>query len=90
MVRLGGDEFLVLVTQVSSSDQVQELASRLALDLSSPFSWEDQEIRIEGSVGAVTAPLASANLDELIRRADEAMYLGKRQRGTARASTASQ
>lgn len=81
--RLGGDEFLVVVKNVSV-EEARELAARLLLALSQPFLLEDRTITLGGSIGIVVhEATASVSATELLRRADLALYESKR-RGRGR------
>jgi diguanylate cyclase (GGDEF)-like protein len=81
--RYGGDEFLILCTD-ASPDAATELCDRIGLALE-PFVQVDGEpIVVSASIGAVTGTGAD-DPEELIRRADEAMYAAKQDRHKRRA-----
>ena len=77
IARLGGDEFAVPVEGVS--DDARRVAERIAGSFDQPFLVEGQELLIRPSVGlAVAEPdTAGQSAEELLKRADSAMYVGK-------------
>jgi len=77
VARFGGDEFAVLVEAVSGAEEADELARRIIGALDEPFSVDNQEIQVQGSIGiALTGPDAH-DADQLMRNADLAMYRAK-------------
>ena len=76
--RLGGDEFVVVMRDVAGRDDVQQLVERRLIPLirqSHPV--EGHELNVSCSVGIAVYPEDGADLDELMRRADAAMYEAK-------------
>jgi diguanylate cyclase (GGDEF)-like protein len=75
-VRYGGDEFVVLLPE-TSRDQSLEVARRLRDEVSRAVFLEDEKagpIKLTASFGVATFPDDGTTPDELLRRADEAMY----------------
>jgi diguanylate cyclase (GGDEF)-like protein len=75
VARYGGDEFLVLCDNGSAAT-VERLRALIDHALSAPIELGGEQVRVGASVGAVTSD-GIADADELIRRADEAMYVAK-------------
>jgi predicted signal transduction protein with EAL and GGDEF domain len=82
--RLGGDEFVLCCEEVSSEDEVNEIANRVATVLAEPVVLDGQEITVTASVGITYALNGTSQPEELLRDADVAMYRAK-ERGRARA-----
>jgi len=82
VARYGGDEFLVLATDVVSVDDATQLAWRLVNTLRTPFAVAGQTIRVTASFGIAYDEQPEEH-EELVRKADAAMYLAK-QRGRNR------
>ena len=82
--RLGGDEFALLIVEMAAEHECERVATRVLDTLRRPFSLQGDSVHITVSVGYVTAASGSVTVDELLRRADFAMYAAKR-RGKARA-----
>jgi diguanylate cyclase (GGDEF)-like protein/PAS domain S-box-containing protein len=80
--RLGGDEFVILLESLADPQIATRLAQRFLDLLSRPFLLDGHEVFVGASVGlAVTAAADGIKPDELLRRADLAMYEAK-ERGT--------
>ena len=77
LARLGGDEFAILLSDISSHDQIAVIAERITRAAASPFMIAGQEVRISASIGVVTQTQAYDTADNLIRDADLAMYHAK-------------
>ena len=77
--RFGGDEFVVLLEDLESTDVATEVAERVLEDLRQPLMVAGKELAVRGSIGiSIMAPAATIDADELIRDADAAMYIAKR------------
>jgi diguanylate cyclase (GGDEF)-like protein/PAS domain S-box-containing protein len=75
--RLGGDEFAVLVPDVND-DMVQVLAERITRSIALVrFQFEGQSLRLTSSLGIALFPDHADNAEDLIARADTAMYQAK-------------
>ncbi|MBW3618847.1 MAG: EAL domain-containing protein [Actinobacteria bacterium] len=76
-VRLGGDEFAILLESVGSREHATAVANRVVDLLRRPFPVAGTEVTIGASVGVATSGDGHVEMDELIRRADAAMYAAK-------------
>ena len=81
--RLGGDEFTILVEDVTSVDDVVQIAERIAEILRPPFALEEQEVFSTTSIGVALNSSTQEEPADLLRHADLAMYRAKH-RGKAR------
>ncbi|MDP8970247.1 MAG: EAL domain-containing protein [Actinomycetota bacterium] len=79
--RLGGDEFVVLCEDLVAPDDAVTVAVRIAAALDRPFVLDGRELVVTASVGVATSG-GHDSPDELLRRADAAMYRAK-ERGRA-------
>ena len=76
--RLGGDEFAVVLRNVAGEDEATAVARRITEALSHPFTIDGAPVRASASIGvAVTGP-GAITPDEVLHRADVAMYRAKR------------
>ena len=80
LARVGGDEFLLLMEDVSSLADCVNLARRLVQWLAQPFEVAGQTVMIHGSIGIALYP-DHGHRDKLIAQADSAMYAAKRAGG---------
>ena len=78
--RVGGDEFLLLVSNVTSRDTIAQVATRLIEALSQTYEVDGREATISASVGIAMYP-DNCEPGKLIARADAAMYSAKRAGG---------
>ena len=76
--RFGGDEFLVLLNDLSTADEATRVAERLLNALSSAYDIQGREVHSSASIGIVTSEHCSSSADEAVRDADLAMYEAKR------------
>jgi diguanylate cyclase (GGDEF)-like protein/PAS domain S-box-containing protein len=77
--RFGGDEFAVLLEDVKDSQEAADAAERILDALSLPFVVSHKELALRGSLGISVAEHGTpAEADEMIRDADAAMYIAKR------------
>ncbi len=83
--RLGGDEFAIVVSDAQSRKKVEMLAESIIKSVAEPYMIDNTEIRIGVSVGCAFGPIDGATVDDLILKADLALYQAKDAgRGVAR------
>ncbi|OGA23895.1 MAG: hypothetical protein A3I02_08035 [Betaproteobacteria bacterium RIFCSPLOWO2_02_FULL_67_26] len=76
--RLGGDEFVVLLDGVHDRESVERIASKIISAVGEPIAITGgMRANVGASVGAAVFDGGTATKDDLIRRADEAMYQAK-------------
>ncbi len=84
--RIGGDEFLIVVTGTRDSDHAIEIAERARLAFMTPFAVRGLDIQISVSVGVtVHEPHSGSDAEVMLRNADTAMYQAKALGGNATA-----
>ncbi len=78
VARLGGDEFVVLPGELTDDPKViSEIARRLLACVQEPFKVDELLISVGASIGITRFPVDGQDLNELLRRADIAMYAAK-------------
>ncbi len=75
--RLGGDEFLVILTDNCTPGDARTLAEELQHSLAAPVQFKGQELKVTASIGLAMYPVDSINPEELVNIADTAMYTAK-------------
>jgi len=83
VARFGGDEFGVLLEDISGAREATQIAERIAAAFARPFLIGETDHFVTASTGIAVADGAGAQAEALIRDADAAMYRAK-QRGPAR------
>ena len=78
VARFGGDEFVVMLTQVSEQNNVMAVIDNISAALTAPYELGDRRFNLSASVGVSLYPLHSDDSDTLIRYADIAMYQAKK------------
>lgn len=79
VARIGGDEFIILLANLSSELQAITMAEKVVKVLTEPFQVADKSLKIGVSVGLAFYPEHDTNEKNLIRHADNAMYAAKLQ-----------
>ncbi|MEA1989913.1 MAG: diguanylate cyclase [Pseudomonadota bacterium] len=74
VARVGGDEFVVLLTNISQNETACSVADELINSISKPYHIQGVEIEVGASIGISYYPESSNNIEELINKADKAMY----------------
>ena len=74
LARIGGDEFVVLVTNINDDSDAYLLAERLRSSLVQPWLHDSRELIVSMSFGVATTLDGSLSAEELLRRADLTMY----------------
>jgi diguanylate cyclase (GGDEF)-like protein len=79
VARYAGDEFLVLTDEVESVTDASQLAWRLTHALRAPYLIDGNEIALSASIGVCFSTDQDDEPDDVLRNADRAMYVAKRQ-----------
>ncbi|MFK8081941.1 MAG: diguanylate cyclase [Granulosicoccus sp.] len=77
IARIGGDEFVVMIYPERHQESTEELASRIVAEVSAPYFICQTDCVIGASVGIAIFPEDANTIDELLAKADQAMYRAK-------------
>lgn len=77
VARIGGDEFLILQTEVHDQAAIIQVANKILDQLAAPFDLAGNTITIGASIGIALYPTHGDTIDLLIKKADNAMYTTK-------------
>lgn len=77
VARVGGDEFVLILSDVSSQEEVETLCHRLIESVERPIEIDQQEVFVSASIGIAMAPNDACEATELLRYADIALYEAK-------------
>jgi diguanylate cyclase (GGDEF)-like protein/PAS domain S-box-containing protein len=77
VARIGGDEFLIIQTEVNDKAAAAHVAGKIVQQLAAPFDLDENQILIGASIGIAMYPAHGDNSRDLIKKADNAMYQTK-------------
>jgi len=76
--RIGGDEFIVILSKIKATEYVSTLCERLIETITSPVKFGDGDLIVGVSIGVAVYPDIAKDATSLRKKADEAMYKVKR------------
>lgn len=76
--RLGGDEFVIVADHLTREADARTLGNKLLAAFDEPFVVHGQVCEVGLTIGYAMSPTHGATLDDLLKRADQAMYQGKK------------
>ncbi|MCM2257162.1 MAG: PAS domain S-box protein [Vicinamibacteria bacterium] len=76
VVRMGGDEFVLLLSQIRPADAVS-VAKKLLACIEEPVKLDEHELRVTASIGLARFPDDGSDVETLLEHADSAMYRAK-------------
>jgi diguanylate cyclase (GGDEF)-like protein len=79
IARLGGDEFVILLTDVADRAHVVRIANRIEQSLGEPFECDGHRFVVTPSIGIALCPQDGTDIEDLLVKADMAMYQAKDQ-----------
>jgi diguanylate cyclase (GGDEF)-like protein len=79
VARLGGDEFTIILSTIETPENAESIARKIVTSLCIPFDIGGHEIHIGASIGISVYPEHGKNKDILLKKADDAMYLAKKE-----------
>ena len=83
LMRIGGDEFAVIVEKVEDSLDVTQIIRKVVGVMDEPITVAGQSVMVSASIGVATFPEAGDSPENLLRRANRAMFEAKRDAGTS-------
>jgi len=77
IARMGGDEYTVLLPLIDDMNDVNLFVEQVMADLRKPFSINEHELFIGASIGISVAPQDGVTPDDILKKADSALYKAK-------------
>ncbi|CUI08974.1 putative bifunctional diguanylate cyclase/phosphodiesterase [Massilia antarctica] len=77
VARIGGDEFTVILNEVNRIAFVEVLVCQILAELARPFAIAGKEVHVSASIGITVCPQDAQLPDDLLRNADQAMFVAK-------------
>ncbi|MFR0716451.1 ABC transporter substrate-binding protein [Enterobacterales bacterium BD_CKDN230030183-1A_HGKHYDSX7] len=75
--RMGGDEFVLLLGSADCRSEIQRITQEICKAIARPIPWKNSEINVSASLGLAWYPEDGEHLDDLIFKADTAMFQSK-------------
>ena len=72
--RIGGDEFIVILTELNNHDEIKKISFRMLKNINIPININQLNIQLTISIGIAIYPKDANNIEDLIKKADSAMY----------------
>ena len=77
LARIGGDEFVMILDELQSTEECTAILTRVLDSISKTIFLKNKAIKVSASIGVTLYPQDDSNSDQLLRHADQAMYLAK-------------
>ncbi|WP_027061442.1 bifunctional diguanylate cyclase/phosphodiesterase [Mesorhizobium loti] len=78
VARLGGDEFAIILVDIRDTRVAEDISERLLRKLQEPFRLMDDQVFVSASIGIALASGPKVDADDLLRKADIALYEAKK------------
>lgn len=79
VARVGGDEFVIVATEVKTEPQAADLGNKLLSVFQAPYNHNGHDCIVGVTIGYVVVPQDGTDVPDLLKAADAAMYAGKQQ-----------
>jgi diguanylate cyclase (GGDEF)-like protein/PAS domain S-box-containing protein len=77
VARMGGDEFTIILTEITDSDRLEPILQKLLHSMEDVFQLGDEQVFVSASIGITLYPLDGTEIDDLFKNADQALYVAK-------------
>ncbi|MBK6385827.1 MAG: EAL domain-containing protein [Rhodoferax sp.] len=77
VARMGGDEFTVVLSELSGAERLERILQKILGALSAAFQLGDEQVFISASIGITMYPADATEVESLFKNADQALYVAK-------------
>jgi diguanylate cyclase (GGDEF)-like protein/PAS domain S-box-containing protein len=77
VARMGGDEFTVILSDISSPEHLEPLLQKILIAMNGMFQLGVEQVFVSASVGVTLYPLDATEIENLFKNADQALYVAK-------------
>lgn len=77
VARMGGDEFTVILTDISNTDHLEPLLQKILRSMDALFQIGGEQVFVSASIGITLYPLDGTEIEDLFKNADQALYVAK-------------
>lgn len=74
VARIGGDEFAIALGEITEQKHVEQIAKTIIQEINHSYTYQDQECEVGVSIGISLYPQHAEDIEELLKKADSAMY----------------
>jgi len=74
VARIGGDEFIVIMTDIKDEKAVSQVAQKIINEVKRPIDYKNEQLYVTASIGIAQYPIHGSSSEELMQNADKAMY----------------
>jgi diguanylate cyclase (GGDEF)-like protein/PAS domain S-box-containing protein len=77
VARMGGDEFTVILADISNTDHLEPLLEKILRSMDALFQIGGEQVFVSASIGITLYPLDGSEIEDLFKNADQALYVAK-------------
>ncbi len=77
VARVGGDEFVIVLNEIGNRENAAKAAEKILSAIAQPYILAGKTCQVSGSIGITMAPEDGTDIDTLLKKADDAMYMAK-------------
>ncbi len=77
VARMGGDEFTLILTDIAGAEQLEPLLQKILRSMDALFQIGNEQVFVSASIGITLYPLDATEIEDLLRNADQALYVAK-------------
>jgi diguanylate cyclase (GGDEF)-like protein/PAS domain S-box-containing protein len=77
VARMGGDEFTVILADISDNDNLEPLLEKILRSMDALFQIDGEQVFVSASIGITMYPLDATEIEDLFKNADQALYVAK-------------
>jgi diguanylate cyclase (GGDEF)-like protein/PAS domain S-box-containing protein len=77
VARMGGDEFTVILTEVSDAPRLEPTLQKILRAVEQVFQLGNEQVFVSASIGITLYPADACDIDDLLKNADQALYVAK-------------
>ena len=77
VARMGGDEFTVILSDISHSDRLEPILQKILQSMDAMFQLGDEQVFVSASIGITLYPVDATEIEDLFKNADQALYVAK-------------
>jgi diguanylate cyclase (GGDEF)-like protein/PAS domain S-box-containing protein len=77
VARMGGDEFTVILADISNTDHLEPLLQKILRSMDALFQIGGEQVFVSASIGITLYPLDGSEIEDLFKNADQALYVAK-------------